>query len=411
MAPAGDEKILTVTDWYELPSQLAYIELENHTNDCSSTLGGESVRGVKSNLKSKLTAHQRIQVFIDGMVEAWCKAHQKKGDKVTSSNDSEWCYWFYYWLGDTVSRGVISNLFQNVMSKIYDELRNLKIEHPCENVYPDIYDITMFEQRRKVYNYHQDYATIQDQLNKSGQRCDGTYHKYLNDIVRVYKEVWDYCHNEDRGFDAYCRTFKNEYEKYNNSDKAEFKCNKVTSPQRMDSAGSAQLPGLRGAAHESSELQARLPDGEGPSSPQQDFGPATSSSGTNNTNMAPAAISGTIAITTIGMAATASFFLYKVSIHNYHEKHYYNLLPFWFSNNFGNQFGNSSSRGRSRKGREKKTTTIESDFDTLTDTSTFYSTDLSTTETDTSTIYNGRSTSPGARSSTRKNRNVHYQNM
>ncbi|ANQ10489.1 KIR-like CYIR protein [Plasmodium coatneyi] len=256
------------------------------------------------------------------------------------------------------------------MSTIYDELGSSEIAGMCKIIYDNI-DKDTFKKRKGIYEYHQNYGTIQDQLNKTENRCDQIYNNYLNETVQAYKKVWASCHSGDHNNDEYCRKFKKVYEKYNGngSDKIEFKCTKVathTGSSLQQDLGPAPRPGPEGP-------------GLGPEDGLHEDG-ASEVSAALPTAAAVSSILGTVGV---GLPFI-TYLLYK-----------YNLLPTWLRNKLG------GSRKRTTIGRQNF-------YDMFSDGSTEVSTVASTTTEDDSTV----DTVPSGRSNNRKEqqtrKNIRY---
>ncbi|ANQ10719.1 KIR-like CYIR protein [Plasmodium coatneyi] len=307
---------LTVNDWYQWPSEQRYAELSGVTKCSSSTLIDGSAEEVKNDLKDKLEQYGNIDDIAHEIVGAWCYAHDKMG--VTKSSGSDWCYWFYYWLGSTVFQESGEIRFVDFMEKVYNALEKLKFGQKCEAI-SNYIDKRTFEQMRKMYEYYKDYSTIQTQLGGSGNKCDEKYDQHVDDILKAYNAAQNKCRGPT--YSKHCNGFPNMFSEPKYKALLDEPREVVTVSESME------------------ELSV----------------PSTANTALSTVAIVPS----TIATLGIGLPFI-TYLLYK-----------YNLLHSWF----GNQFGSSRNNRRRRTiGHDFNTLT-----DTSTDaTSTLYSTEAST---------------------------------
>ncbi|ANQ07198.1 KIR-like protein [Plasmodium coatneyi] len=282
-------------------------------------------------LNPVLTKYESIKDDIEHIAKAWCSIINGAQDQSEGGKkmEGDFYYLFYYWLGDKVWKSEReSKPFSDVMNEIYTALKEVHSSIQYGEICTKDIDQSTFNEMKLAYEYYMDHEKIKEQLE--GAKREG------------YPCTVQYSELLDKTVSAYNNVYGSLHgeersgNRYCDKFKEMFNHYDTVNPQEIK---------CENVYTEKS----------------------TADIGTT------AAIS---SIVGIGALPTIAYLLYKVSK--------YNILPSWISNHFGG--GNSN---RNRTNRKKRT--IENDFDTLTDTSTLYSTDLSTTSTeDNSTIYNER---------------------
>ncbi|KNA01489.1 variable surface protein Vir7-like protein [Plasmodium vivax North Korean] len=207
------ERILQ-QDLEKLPSNLIFYKLDKGRDLCSYIPASEEI-------KDKLRAYAGIENYSDKILKALCYISKMK------NNDpfyNERCHFLYYWIGDILSnnlKGVA--LFSKAMNTIYTELQKLNVEDNCNIIYPDISKL-FFDQRKIIYDYSQNYATIKQDFQDYGKSCSQEYYYYVEKIVSTYNIVHDNCENTS---DIYCDELKTMFDKYNHQDLSKLKCTLV----------------------------------------------------------------------------------------------------------------------------------------------------------------------------------------
>ncbi|ANQ10965.1 Variable surface protein Vir7-like protein [Plasmodium coatneyi] len=199
---AGKGEPLTENNLGRLPSQSAYNELGGQTGACSSTLDDRLLRREERKLEEALTNYENVKVFVDEIVGAWCFIHKTK--KVSDPTDP-WCYWFYYWLGNTALQVSGKIFLSDFMNTVYNALEKVDVTHKCEKIGEHISKID-FNQIRTVYEYYRDFEAIRAQLSGSGYQCDEKYEEHLQDILKSYEPVHTKCNGGVYG--EHCKEFQ-----------------------------------------------------------------------------------------------------------------------------------------------------------------------------------------------------------
>ncbi|ANQ07518.1 KIR protein [Plasmodium coatneyi] len=292
---------------------------------------GSNTREDANELRDKLGKRQGIENIVNEIVESYCYIYKEKH---VNAPDHDWCFWFYYWVGSTIFKESKESGFVDFMEKVYNALEKVSVARKCKKIDEYIAEST-FKQMRKMYEYYQDYGTIKQQLQRSGNQCDEKYDQHLQDILNDYDKVKSIC-GAAATYKEHCSAFQ---DMFNNQD---YK-NLLTQPREVMTV---------------SESMEEL-----------------SVPSTENTSLSTV-ISSTI-VTLIGLPAAVAFFLYK-----------YNLLPSWING----IFIKGSNKNSNNKNRRKRTTAMgRHNFNDLTENgSTIGSpTDYSTSNlsTDNSTIY------------------------
>ncbi|ANQ07470.1 KIR protein [Plasmodium coatneyi] len=372
----GTTGILGEADLGILPSREKYHKFNSEKGKCGSSCG------TCTEVKSKLSECKHIKQDTTNIMNGWCYAELNW----SGGSDDEYCSAFYFWLGDIVSKTLSAtssevgdtNSFSSTMSCAYTAFEKSEMSNNCKILYNNTTTTLTkeeFDRRKKMFDYSKDHEQIRTQIEgaqKYKYHCTKTYYDYVDDILTTYDTMKAICPesgaSSSPSYDAaYCTKFKTLFVGYDHS--------------TME------------------ELKTKLVQVTKPASPGSSF---MNSSEVN----IPAAVSSILGV--MGLPALG-FFLYK-----------YTSLPSLISNTFFR--GGGSNR--------KRRTTARNEFDTLTsmDTSTLYSTDLSTTETDNSTIYGetsrrsrpppsqgGRRTGAGRTNNNRRNgnnrNNIRYQRM
>ncbi|ANQ07361.1 KIR-like CYIR protein [Plasmodium coatneyi] len=333
--PGEAESALRPEDMEQLPSYgQFYKKFDTGRTGCEAE---PWVQGLKDTVDGH---HSTIEVHMDKIVGAWCC--MSKMPEGNNLNYNERCNFLYYWIGDFLF-GELGDDAEIVMDLLNSICKYIKSTYPKEKdkVICETIDKDKFKRRKLIFDYWHDYTTLKGLISKSGDNCTSKYGIYLGTVEQAYSGIQKFCQSNQT--DPYCSEFNKQCNQYCTNGKLNLKCPSAYTEQQEDTTLKAVTS------------------------------PTANSIGTT-----AAAIPSALA--TLALPA-AAFFLYK-----------YNLLPSWISNQFN---------GGSNKRRGKRSA-IRHNFDTSTDdnstlystetgstpdTSTHYSTDLSTTETDNSTIY------------------------
>ncbi|ANQ06791.1 KIR protein [Plasmodium coatneyi] len=328
-----------------------YKKFDDAEGSCDDKSGAAGVIGT---LKGKLTSYGHVAGYEESAVKNWCQTPKMEVGNL--SNKEHRCNFLYFWIGkELCSATNQSDEFLKCMNDVYEQLDKISISNKCPNVNTDI-DKNIFDNRKTVWDFSYNYKHIKDLLASHHNSCDETYYNHLQSAVTAFGDVLTDCQGKgkEKG-SSYCSWFKNTFYLSSNNDQ---------NPLTLTSRKTETIPvnSTSVTVHRNVQLELNF------------------ASKANTTATIVSSIFGVM-----GLPMTA-FFLYK-----------YNLLPSGIQNFFGN---NSSGNRRNR--RKGKSTTGRHHFDnTFTEgTSTYDSaTNVSTVastiadSTDTSTLYNDRSTS------------------
>ncbi|CAA9989460.1 KIR protein [Plasmodium knowlesi strain H] len=183
-----------------LTSRREYKKLDGCINFCSNSNTADRV-------ESELRGNYNVQDNAEKVVRAWC-------DNRTMGRDTTWsspiCYWFYYWLGDMISRKVGSGTaFYSTMAWIYSKLKENGVPHTCDILYhSDRPGQGLFKHRKVVYEYYEDHNLMEFQARTYGQLCDAEYREHMREIKEACETVAADCANGPNASGSYCTWFK-----------------------------------------------------------------------------------------------------------------------------------------------------------------------------------------------------------
>ncbi|ANQ08925.1 KIR protein [Plasmodium coatneyi] len=207
------EDKLTATEEQELKSsglgkEYGYLG-DSRETDCVS-YNSYPLESIKEKVESVLGSNHISEDYAEKIVTAWCFAHWKK--EARSSADSDWCYYFYYWLGTKVWERVMDkNEFFTTMDQIYQHLRGSNTDGKCNHMYKKIKK-SDFKRMEKIFDYYKDHQLIKHELNKYGNdnHCKLAYSKYLKEALKAYEKIKSKC-PEGGTTHPYCNDFNTKY--------------------------------------------------------------------------------------------------------------------------------------------------------------------------------------------------------
>ncbi|ANQ10895.1 KIR protein [Plasmodium coatneyi] len=218
----------------KLPSKIAYGELSNKKGKCQND------SAVPTEIRTLWTTHTELTSTMDGPENYWC--YTQKGGKDTLSTE-ERCHFLYYFIGDIVFGDLGSDKFQGFMNTVCDELKKLPIGNECDIVCTKAnYDYFKYE--KEVYDYHQDKATIERKLGRSGNSCNANYREYLGTAEEAYKIISGQCNlKKFNELDpTYCNKFNTQYKQYMEKDRLKLKCTStLRNPNEAGSSGCVSI--------------------------------------------------------------------------------------------------------------------------------------------------------------------------
>ncbi|ANQ09785.1 Variable surface protein Vir7-like protein [Plasmodium coatneyi] len=264
---------MTDMNLMQLPSKVAYAEFNGEGSTYSASCSW--LEYTRTALESALDECGKVKGYVDQIVKAWCIVQNSGGMRNLGSTH---CFPFYYWLGNILFNQLRLESPLETMKTIYENLNEVLSKEKCTIIYDNI-DQTTFGHMKAAYEYYQDHAKIEKQLNQLDKRCTAAYQQHLTNIVSAYKSINGNCVNDMTK--PHCRDFNNSYKKHSPLGPPELTCT-IESGQKSS----------EGSAHASVQLQTEE---------------VNSSSGTIPTT----AISSVFSVLGMGVAA-ASFFLYKI---------------------------------------------------------------------------------------------------
>ncbi|CAA9990138.1 KIR protein [Plasmodium knowlesi strain H] len=208
----------------ELPSKLKYDTFKNGTATCNS-VGGSGNPGCSTQLINKvLRALQGkgIGSDLDNLAKEIVSSHYYACSSGIgmSSREDEWCYWFYYWLGDQIKDKLKNgHTFEQVMQTIYGSLIITGFSCKCSNLYRDMNE-TIFENIKKLFDYTHDCNHIKGKISSASTstgleaeiKCFPKYKVYLTAAVTACNELKSECqrYNGGSGFpqNNYCSLYQ-----------------------------------------------------------------------------------------------------------------------------------------------------------------------------------------------------------
>ncbi|ANQ10814.1 KIR protein [Plasmodium coatneyi] len=262
-----------------------YKKLRDHKDLCN----GDN-NNLPPEIEEALADVHRKEEYTKMFKERWCYASKGSAGEEVSLSQEQRCGFLYYWIGN-IFHDIFNKdeSFWNFMNKIRGELNKLSTaEMQCDIVCSHI-NKSDFQYDREVYDFLQDYRTINEKSGKSEYVCSKELSHYLDTAALAYNQMNGQCKNGSIK-STYCSKFNSDYK-------------------------DLILRELRNSKCTPKHAQGILHDAEGP-------------------------VSATVAIpsvlTVIGLPSIL-FLLYK-----------YTSLPSWFHN----QFGRGSSKIRKRRSDE-----------------------------------------------------------
>ncbi|ANQ11000.1 KIR protein [Plasmodium coatneyi] len=229
---------------------LQHLNLLNSKQDLYGQLPGGGVQtsctkqSAVGTAKSNIEAQLGIVSNAQKILQAWCHVHEKLN--VTTSKD-DWCYDFYYWLGNIVSKHLKgSTSFKNVMSDIYRDLKGVASTNICINLYPNI-DRDIFDQRKIMYDCTQDFGMLWEYTGTKGGTCVPEYHEHLEQMKKACAPMSEYCQGNQGKTDPYCTWFNNKKGECCNEKLSKLTCTKVGSTGNQNTG--SPRPGSTGTCN------------------------------------------------------------------------------------------------------------------------------------------------------------------
>ncbi|ANQ07031.1 Variable surface protein Vir7-like [Plasmodium coatneyi] len=212
-----DGRTLTVSDLNDLPSREKYSTFDKFQGTYKSSYN------FKNGTEEKLIGNGYTENEANKIMDAWSYTYLYA---IGDSYNNEWCYWFYYWLGDILwGKTEDPELFSHRMNKTYNALKNPSSLINCELIHNTIIAKEFFYQMKKTYEFFKDRDKIRDQLSSHKYRCTPEYARYLQNTVAEYAAVRNHCRQKEE--DAFCKKFQGEFGVGKYEEVAKFKCASV----------------------------------------------------------------------------------------------------------------------------------------------------------------------------------------
>ncbi|ANQ10424.1 Variable surface protein Vir7-like [Plasmodium coatneyi] len=261
-----------------LPSKLILYSDLNKANSSNRCNNADHTDEVEMEIKQYLKDGNHAA----NIVGAYCYVHDIKR---VNTHTHDLCYKLYYWIGQKVKDNYSSvNTFPWAMMKIYDQLKRVVQDGPCGNMYNNI-DGSLFSQRKIVYEYSEDYTTMEGHFTTKGESCDDEYKAHLEAIKKACTSVKPKCSGGEMD-NPYCNHYNQKYKNYCEKKLSELENLKERKCIKPKPNPNPNQDGSSGSFTDSA-----------------DSGSAASSA------LAPASVSGALAA--VGLPALA-FYLYKV---------------------------------------------------------------------------------------------------
>ncbi|ANQ10708.1 KIR-like protein [Plasmodium coatneyi] len=102
--------------------------------------------------------------------------------------------------------------FSGLLKEIHNALKDITDTKKCRTEYSDVNE-TLLPQMKKVFDYFQEHATINDRLLKNGPKCDTQWSTYVNKISSACEAIREDCAVEGKGQGSndYCGEFNKNY--------------------------------------------------------------------------------------------------------------------------------------------------------------------------------------------------------
>ncbi|KMZ98969.1 hypothetical protein PVNG_05681 [Plasmodium vivax North Korean] len=189
-------KILGDEDLNKLPTKINYSNYENGLDDCNKVSSYDST-------KERLIKHDGLLNVSDKIMKALCYVYN---ESKRSDFNSNICNYFYYWLSDILLTYLEhKSSYRQTLDILYSFLYNNGVRkcNPIDYTINENY----IEKIKLIFDYSQDYNTYMKQLNDDSLKCTENYKNYLQNYVKIYKEMQSKCSGKTNS-DKYCEYFK-----------------------------------------------------------------------------------------------------------------------------------------------------------------------------------------------------------
>lgn len=142
------------------------------------------------------------------------------------SYGERWDY-LYFWMGDKIFNIIEDASILSGVRDIYDDVRK-KFDNSYHNTYEGS-EITVenFKTLKLMYDYSQDYDTIENKIKTNNFQCNTKSKNYIKDGYTAYKQLKDTCPTSS---EVYCKIFNSIKKIYIKKELSELTCSEVTSP-------------------------------------------------------------------------------------------------------------------------------------------------------------------------------------
>ncbi|ANQ08191.1 KIR-like protein [Plasmodium coatneyi] len=220
-------------DRQNLPSYIKFYKQFDESNvECKSGCDN-NITNVTDRCKGN-----KCNVTIDRIKKALGYIYHECGKDKTPSKEEAY-HFFYYWLGDKLSKSEEGRAnFLAEIGLICDAINDSctsgqKCGIPRDNPEP-----STFDSQKKIFDYYYDYSRIKENLKNGEPNCHDSWSSYRAEVSLACDVVKEYCAGKGKDDEkAYCEEFKTKYLPYCTMAKlSELTCELTSTQQRIVSA-------------------------------------------------------------------------------------------------------------------------------------------------------------------------------
>ncbi|ANQ10586.1 KIR-like protein [Plasmodium coatneyi] len=166
---------------------------------------------LRSKFETPLRSYPGVSDKTDQAMNAYCFA-SKMNEQNQSDNIA--CYFFYYWLGDTLYNGLtIKGQFGSALSSLCGLINEAKWKNGCELLKNNINKDTFYN-RKTIHDYSYNYNKIEGDLLKGKPHCGGKWSTHRKKFLPACKAVKQECPVGSSQGGEYCKEFEDKYKVY-----------------------------------------------------------------------------------------------------------------------------------------------------------------------------------------------------
>ncbi|SBT83361.1 PIR protein [Plasmodium ovale] len=207
-------------DLDSLPSRLSYYYFDKFIGYTENN----DEHGYWSFIEKWFPKYQSISSIYETLLNGFRYASYMKNSRF--SYEERWDY-LYFWMGEKIFHIIEDSSILSGVRGIYDSVRK-KFDNSYHNTYEDS-EITMenFKTLKLMYDYSQDYDTIENKIKTNNFQCNTKSKNYIKDGYTAYKQLKDTCPTSS---EVYCKIFNSIKKIYIKKELSELICSEVTSP-------------------------------------------------------------------------------------------------------------------------------------------------------------------------------------